>query len=342
MKKFETILKKERELYRELFINSEKAFKDLLKKMKTDFSCSGCGVCCKVRYSRLSPSEIFYLANNEKDNISMEYMKFFVPYGVDKDFKYAADNQISIETNNKLAKSLQNVLCQSYVKNILSKHDEPVYFYFCKCLDEDFNCVAGEKSFLCKEFPVSITTILPKNCSYTHWQNLAVHKIENEIEPEINLKIREIVDYREEFKCNRTGTCCRLASSEFSYEELKEKALKNDEFAKQFTSIFVPYENIDEARKVFPEYVDLIESQTLEGEKINFFFCKHLEGKNCCPIYDTRPQICRDFPDNPITIIPPGCGYSKWKEEVIVAAHTFHGMTQIYKFYQDKIKHTLS
>lgn len=341
MEKFELLLNKERELYRELFINAEKAFKDLLKKMKSDFSCSNCAACCKVRYSQLPPEEIFRLAAEENDEIAKNYMKLFIPYGAENNFKYSKNSNISIKSNNDHAKNNNNGAYLEYAENILSKHAGPVYFYYCKNLDKENKCSARQKFSLCAEFPNSISTILSGNCSFKHWQNLALHRIQNEIEPEIELKIKEILEYKNKFKCKRTGTCCKLASSEFSYEELKQKARNNDEFARQFTEIFVPYKNLEQARNVFPEYVDLLIEKLGKNENINFYYCKYLQGENECPIYETRPQICRDFPDNPLSIIPPVCGYYTWKEEVIVAAYTFHAMQQIYGFYKEKIKAAL-
>ncbi len=341
MEKFELQLKKERELYRELFINSEKAFKELLKKIKSDFSCSKCNTCCKVRYSQLPPQEIFRLAAEENDEIAKSYMQLFIPYGAEDDFEYSKNRKISADNNNEQAKDNENRLYSSYVAKILLKHTEPVYFYYCKYLDTDNNCTAGKNSMLCQGFPNSVSTILPENCNFRHWQNLALHKIKNEIEPEINLKIKEILDYKNKFKCKRTGICCKLASSEFSYEQLKQKAENNDEFAGQFTKIFVPYKTLQEARDVFPEYVDLLIKKLEKNESINFFYCKYLKGENECPVYESRPQICRDFPDNPFSIIPHKCGYYDWKEEIIVAAYTFHALKQIYDFYVEKIEKAL-
>ncbi|OGI01954.1 MAG: hypothetical protein A2Y25_03010 [Candidatus Melainabacteria bacterium GWF2_37_15] len=307
--------KKNRQLYRELFLNASKTFKELMESYRSDFSCTECGVCCKIRYSKLSPDDIVRLANEENDTTAKEYLKLFVPY--------------------------ESPLAHEYVDLILSKHDEPVYFYYCKHADDRINC---EKSSICKDFPDSITTILPKQCSFRHWQQLIMYKISAEIEPDISKKVQEILDYRHQFKCNRTGTCCKLACSEFTYEELKQKASNNDNFAQQFTSIFIPYTDIEQARKVYPEYVDLVLS-TLQGddsgETANFYHCKHLQGTNTCPVYEDRPQICRDFPDNPFSIIPNSCGYHQWKDEVLVAAYTFYSMTQIYGFYFVKIKAAL-
>jgi len=342
MEKFELQLENERDLYRELFLNAEKTFKELLKKMKSDFSCSKCSNCCKVRYSQLPPEEIHKLANGQNDSIAENYIKLFLPYGVDEDFEYSNNSKVTVEDNNHSAEKQECKSLCNYVKNILSKHSDPVYFYYCKYLDKNNNCTAGDKSLLCNGFPNSVNTILPDNCGFKHWQNLVMDRIQNEIEPEIDLKIKEIMDYKNKFQCKRTGTCCKLASSEFSYEELQQKAWNKDEFARQFTQVFVPYKNFREARDVFPEYVDLIVKKFGKEENINFYYCKYLENDNECPIYENRPQICRDFPDNPLSVIPPVCGYYTWKEEVLVAAYTFHAMKQIYGFYLEKIKKALT
>ncbi len=305
-------LDKDRILYRELFINASKTFKELVKSYKDDFACNKCGVCCKIRYSKLSPEEILQLADEENDPTAREFLELFVPYADKPGHGYAG--------------------------LIGLKHDEPVYFYYCKYAGSRDNC---DKMPACRNFPDSITTILPAECGFRHWQKFMLNKIITEIEPDIDKKMREILAFREQFKCRRTGTCCRLACSEFSPEELRQKALDNDEFAKQFTSVFVPYTNIDEAREVYPEYVELVLSRLERGEKAYFYYCRHLRGNNTCPVYEDRPGICRDFPDNPFSIIPHSCGFYRWKEEVIVAAYTYSAMAQVYGFYSEKIKFAL-
>lgn len=239
LKNFELQLKNERELYRELFLNASKSFKELIDNLKGDFTCKNCGKC-----------------------------------------------------GNSGA-------------------------------------------------PDDITAKLPQGCAYRGWQEMVVHLIKTEVAPDIIGKTREILECRHSFQCKRTGTCCRLASSEFSYEELKEKARNNDSFARQFVEVFVPYKNIEDAKKVFPEYASILLEKFGEDGGLNFYHCKHLKDGNVCPIYESRPQICRDFPDDPLAILPPTCGYYAWKEEVAVAAYTFHAMSQIYGFNLEKITDAL-
>jgi len=335
MNKLDLERKKNRILYRELFFEADKTFKEQLNKFKKDFPCAKCHSCCKIRYSPFSPEEIFALSKQE-DVISQEYMKLFTPYGADEFFTYEQDNEIPVEFNNKKALESDN----TYVKTVLSKSLEPVYFYFCKHLDEN-KCNYKEKSFLCDNFPNSVTTILPENCSFKDWQKFCTDKIKNEIEPDIYVKAEEIKNYSKNFNCDRCATCCNLACSEYSYEELKQKAQNGDEFAKQFTSIFIPYKSLDEAREIFPDYVDLVKQTLDKDENIYFYHCPHLSKDKTCSNYEQRPEICRDFPDNPLCILPTTCGFYEWKEEVMVASMTLHAMTYIYKFYLEKIESVL-
>ncbi len=324
--------KKNKILYRELFFQADKTFKEQLNKFKKDFFCSKCLSCCKIRYSQFSPQDLYELSKQD-DVISSEYIKFFIPYAATDDFSYEANNNISIDINNKKAKETD----ENYVKNILTKLNEPIYFYYCRHLNGN-KCLGSDKSFICDNFPNSITTILPEKCSFKEWQKVCIKKIKNEIEPDIFLKIKQIQDYGSTFSCNGCATCCNLACSEYSIEELKTKALNGDEFARQFTSIFIPYKTLDDAREIFPDYVDIVKQTFDKDENIYFYHCPHLSEDKRCSIYDKRPDICRDFPDNPLSILPTTCGFYDWKEEVMVAAMTLHAMSYIYKFYQDKIE----
>jgi Fe-S-cluster containining protein len=160
--------------------------------------------------------------------------------------------------------------------------------------------------------------------------------LNEDISKEIYEELMKILDYRKNFSCKGCATCCKLACSEFSYEELQEKAQNGDNFATQFTSIFVPYKNKEEAQKIYPEYFELLEKE-LNGEDVYFYHCPKLNADNRCSDYENRPQICRDFPDNPLSLLPAACGYVKWKEEVEPTALMLHAMLEIVEFYKTKI-----
>lgn len=160
--------------------------------------------------------------------------------------------------------------------------------------------------------------------------------LNEDIVKEIYTKWMKILEYRREFKCTGCATCCRLACSEFSYAELQEKAKNGDNFATQFISVFVPYEDVEEPKRIYPEYFELL-NEKLNGEKVYFYHCPKLTEENRCPDYENRPQICRDFPDNPLSLLPKSCGYCAWKEEVEPTALMLHSMLEIVDFYKSKI-----
>ena len=164
--------------------------------------------------------------------------------------------------------------------------------------------------------------------------------LNEDILKEIYTKWMKILEYRQEFKCTGCATCCKLACSEFSYEELQQKAenkngFGGDNFATQFISVFVPYEDETEPKRIYPEYFELLKDK-LDGEKVYFYHCPKLTEDNRCPDYENRPQICRDFPDNPLSLLPKSCGYCAWKEEVEPTALMLHSMLEIVDFYKKK------
>ncbi len=171
------------------------------------------------------------------------------------------------------------------------------------------------------------------------WQKNTLDLLQNNISKEIYRKLNEILAYRTKFKCVGCATCCNLACSEFSPEELKQKAQNGDNFAKQFLSVFIPYNSKEEARKVYPEYIELLEKN--KEYDVYFYHCPKLTEDKRCSDYENRPQICRDFPDNPLSILPSACGYKKWKEEVEPIALMLHSMVEIIDFYIGKINSVL-
>lgn len=146
----------------------------------------------------------------------------------------------------------------------------------------------------------------------------------------------KILENRKKFNCSGCAVCCKLACSEFSYEELNHKAQNNDLFAQQFTSIFIPYENEEEARKIYPEYFELLKER-VKGENVYFYHCPKVTSENRCPDYDNRPQICKDFPDNPIGFLPKSCGYLKWREDSETPALILRALLEIIDFYKKKL-----
>ena len=180
----------------------------------------------------------------------------------------------------------------------------------------------------------------PKNSAGQNWQKDTLKYIKNNISPEIFKEIYRLKKLREDkkYNCKMCGSCCKLAISEFSPQDLKSKSENSDKFATQFLSVFIPYENIDEARKIFPEYVDYI---LKNSEKVYFYHCPKVTTDNRCPIYDKRPQICKDFPDNPFSFLPKNCGFKDWKSDITNDALKYFAQAEIVEFYVNRLNSSL-
>ncbi len=204
-----------------------------------------------------------------------------------------------------------------------------------------------KKLFLCnncldvceyKKQSPSLFIKYPDKCTYTKWQKECFNKLKNEISKDVYEKIQETILYKNNFSCARCAMCCKFACSEFSPEELKIKAQNNDKFAKEFTSIFIPYENRNEAAKIYPEYLELLKAKYGDAEEIYFYHCPKLSKDELCTDYENRPSICKDFPNNALAILPKECGFNKWKDDVGILSLTLHALCEIIDFYCEKLK----
>ncbi len=131
--------------------------------------------------------------------------------------------------------------------------------------------------------------------------------------------------------CHMCGNCCKIATFKggLSYEEVKELASSKDAEesqvlgARDFLTIFQPYEAAEDAKKVAPEFVEMIYETFGKDSKVGFFHCKflgQLGEKFGCRIHEDRPQLCRMYPiPHERTFYFPGCGFEKqgrknWQE----------------------------
>lgn len=117
--------------------------------------------------------------------------------------------------------------------------------------------------------------------------------------------------------CKMCGKCCRVVTTSIPYDELKRMAQNGDEGAIDFLSLFVPYESIDEAKKVDHEVVEniitrLSEDNNFDEKSTTFYYCRYLQDDNLCSNYENRPKLCRHCPSTPWAIVPPGCGFEGW------------------------------
>ena len=167
------------------------------------------------------------------------------------------------------------------------------------------------------------------------WQIEFLNILENEVSKDVYLKFQEVLAERKGYSCTGCATCCNLACSEFSPSELQKRADSGDNFARQFLSIFVPYKDKQEARKVYPEYIKLLEEN--KEDEVYFYHCPKLTEDKRCSDYENRPQICRDFPDNPLCILPSFCGFCGWREKIEDTVLLLHAMIEVVEYYKEKI-----
>lgn len=235
-------------------------------------------------------------------------------------------NKLAEDVNN-LKKKYREIFIKSSdeIQRQIEKLKPNVSCKNCKIADCDLKKEVFEK--------------FPDGCEYRVWQKDSLQLLNKEIPKNIYEKWIKILDYRRKFICSGCATCCKLACSEFSYDQLKKKAATGDNFATQFVSIFIPYETKEEARAIYPEYFELL-AEKLDGEDVYFYHCPKLTEDNRCSDYENRPQICRDFPDNPLSLLPSACGFNNWKEEVEPTALMLHSMLEITDFYKSRIPNT--
>ena len=99
--------------------------------------------------------------------------------------------------------------------------------------------------------------------------------------------------------------------------------------------VFVPYASKEEAGEIYPEYIKMLE-KSKEGD-VYFYHCPKINDCNRCTDYENRPQICRDFPDNPLSLLPKSCGFYSWRQEVEPVALMLHSMLEIIEYYKEHI-----
>ena len=164
-----------------------------------------------------------------------------------------------------------------------------------------------------------------------NWQKEVKKLLEEKLQKETSETTAKLQKIRANYQCSGCGVCCKFAVSEFSPEELKLKSENGDKLAIEFINTFVPYQSAETARRIYPEYVELLEKNT-DG-KYYIYHCPKVMADNKCPDYENRPQICRDFPDNPIGFLPKTCGYTGWKSKAVHLQLKLTVLSEVVKFY---------
>lgn len=187
----------------------------------------------------------------------------------------------------------------------------------------------------CKIEKKDVFTDYPVGCAYREWQSQILSFLNGEYRQKLKNNYKIIMDKKEEYSCSCCGSCCKLAVSEYSYNQLKQRAFRGDKFSKDFVSVFVPYNTEEEAKQANPEYFELL-NELMEEQKIYYYYCPKVEN-NLCSDYENRPDICKDFPHNPLKLLPSICSFNAWRNSVTKSAMLLKAKTDIIDFYKAKL-----
>lgn len=122
--------------------------------------------------------------------------------------------------------------------------------------------------------------------------------------------------------CKQRGICCRVATfkGSLSYRHILALAANPEaeghESARDFSSVFLPYDSQAQVREIASEFVDRVravaEGKGQNPDEISFFKCKYVLDDGRCGVHEDRPVGCRVYPfPHKSTIYHPGCGFEK-------------------------------
>lgn len=176
----------------------------------------------------------------------------------------------------------------------------------------------------------------PPSCEYKEWQLKILTFLAGDYKQKLKAIYKNMMDKKNNYSCNKCASCCKLATSQYSYEQLKQRAMRGDKFSKDFISVFVPYKTEEEAKNANPEYFELL-NKLVEDEKIYYYYCPKLDG-NLCSDYANRPDVCKNFPHNPLKLLPSECSYNAWKNDIAHEAMLLKAKVDIIDYYGSKLK----
>jgi len=187
----------------------------------------------------------------------------------------------------------------------------------------------------CKIESKDIFSDYPVGCAYKDWQSKVITFLSGDYMQKLKNIYKTLIESKNDYNCNHCGDCCRLAVSEYSYEQLKQRGIRGDKFSADFISVFVPYASEDDAKKANPEYFQLL-NELVENQKAYYYYCPKLAGNECSD-YENRPDICKEFPHNPLKLLPSKCSYNEWRNVIAHQAMLLKAKTDITEFYKNKL-----
>jgi Fe-S-cluster containining protein len=141
--------------------------------------------------------------------------------------------------------------------------------------------------------------------------------------------------------CKVRGNCCRVATFKglLSYDSLMTLATSTEADAinaRDFLTLFVPYQTLDDVKAIAPQFVDdVLTAADLKDNPVNdvgFFHCRFLGEKGECRIHEDRPTGCRYYPfPHENTIFHVGCGFKD------TAIYNWQKIKEITRFFEQRM-----
>ena len=121
--------------------------------------------------------------------------------------------------------------------------------------------------------------------------------------------------------CKQRGICCKVTTFKgllgaSAIQELAQDETPEAEMARDFLTLFIPYDTQGEAHQLAPEFVERVKARAqdkaLDPEQVGFFHCRYLLEDGRCGVHEDRPVGCRTYPfPHENTMYHPGCGFEK-------------------------------
>ena len=289
-------------------------------------------------------SNFFSMNNNEPDNLfskGLQEDNFEDNTSANKNFFSGTEEAKAEEQKAEEQKPVDNSLDGQY--NALKNNYEQIFIEAAESIRKELDTIKPKDA--CEGCSHNDCSISRKDifapypasgCKLREWQMQAITYLTGDYKTKLKAAHKEIMEKKNNYECNKCGACCKLAVSEYSEMQLKQRAMKGDKFSEGFTSVFIPYETEEEAKSINPEYFVLL-NRLVEDDRIYYYHCPKIDDCNLCTIYEERPDICKDFPHNPLKLLPSECSFNAWRNEVSHQAMLLKAKTDIVNFYKEKL-----
>lgn len=182
------------------------------------------------------------------------------------------------------------------------------------------------------------------DCGYTPWRQQVLEVLEQHIGRGLVEKLAEIRAERDRVTCGRCGACCRMASSEYDWTTLSEKARQGDDFAQQFTRVFLPYASLEAARQANASMVeDVLATAGVSADSdksVYFYHCPYIDEDNRCTLFNDprRPAMCGSYPETPLTFVSRQCAWKPWQQDNHSDTLLVHGLTELCQHWAGQLR----